>query len=337
MGDALWFRIPLWLAPKPGAKFTTDQAWVDLLRRWHVGEHPHVRLLMAEWDWSAGRVKAAADAAFEWAGEAGAARPPTALKTQSDKMIVSSDSDRTATGQPSDKHRTVTGQQNEPPTPPIQTLPDSHRTSTGHASDSDRTAIGQTPDTSRARDPLPEKDRNSEGETDRAAQDARAPEPAHPAPPSRASRPAPHRPRETIILEARSTSEDDIDFRTLVDGRGNAHDLAQALAYSGIESVDELATVTEDAFSRRKGVGPQRARDIGVCLRRFGRSYAAPPPPPSPKLTKHQEAMAELARLASADSTPLQEIDQWLLQSASTTPSTPCSPPDSATPPPWAK
>lgn len=133
--SALWFRVPVWFTTKPVQKATREQAWLDLLRRWHVGEHPALRTLMRDWDWSGDRVTKAVNEAWIWAGEAGAYRPSAPLPVNRTK----SDAGRTDIGQQPDNSRT-------PGLPAKADNPEP----IGRASDSDRTAVGQAPDAPRA-------------------------------------------------------------------------------------------------------------------------------------------------------------------------------------------
>ncbi len=123
----------------------------------------------------------------------------------------------------------------------------------------------------------PRSDHEATIEATSEAPNARAP--ADPA--AGMERPAPRKPRrpdtdspEVLVAPA------DLDFASLVDRAGNRTDLANALAASGIETVAELAGMTWEAVSRRKGVGPQRADDIDKHLkRRTGEGLSRIPTP----------------------------------------------------------
>lgn len=73
----MWFRVPVSLAKNldGSRKATTDEATVDLLGRWHLGENPSIYILRRAWRWSADRVIALRRKLGAWARAVGAYVP----------------------------------------------------------------------------------------------------------------------------------------------------------------------------------------------------------------------------------------------------------------------
>ena len=72
-----WFRVPAWIGGRMngGAPATEEQAWVDLLGRWHQGEDPGIKAMMRAWGWGAGRTTNHIKAVAAWAISNGAFLP----------------------------------------------------------------------------------------------------------------------------------------------------------------------------------------------------------------------------------------------------------------------
>lgn len=137
-----WHRVPLWATEiGDGSPVDRKRATCDLLRRWHIGDVPKLRELMRAWGWSHDRVHALAKETWEWAGAAGAARPPLPLPAGRTKAHTC----RTLVAQEPHIDRTPTAQEPHSNRTPDDTSDADNQEATAYQSHSNRTAIAQEP------------------------------------------------------------------------------------------------------------------------------------------------------------------------------------------------
>ena len=141
MNTQHWHRVPLWATEIDGAPVDRRRATCDLLRRWHIGDVPKLRELMRAWGWSHDRVHALAKDVWEWAGAAGASRPPSPLPTGRTKAHTC----RTSVAQSSHTDRTPIAQEPHTDRTPEPTLEADNQEATAQSSHTDRTPIAQEP------------------------------------------------------------------------------------------------------------------------------------------------------------------------------------------------